>query len=58
MKLCGRCAAMKTASGVKLRRINVSINEKVDCQLCGRRRYGGEFEIEDAAGKKRSRDNA
>lgn len=53
MKLCGRCAAMKKAAGIKLRRINGSIDEKVECQLCGCRRYGGEefCDLPDAACK-------
>ena len=39
---------MKKASGIKLRRIDAKTNEKVDCVLCGCRRYGGEYEIDDA----------
>ena len=37
---------MKKASGIKLRRVNETADEKVDCQICGCRRFGGEFEIE------------
>lgn len=58
MKLCGRCAAMKRASGVKLRRVNETADEKVDCRICGCRRYGGEFEIDNNGNsKKKAKEN-
>ena len=44
VKLCGKCAAIKKDEGVKLVRIAGAADEKVTCELCGRRRFGGEFE--------------
>lgn len=44
MKLCGKCAAIKKGEGKKLVRIAGAADEKVTCELCGRRRFGGEFE--------------
>ena len=43
---------MKKASGIKLRRVNETADEKVDCQICGCRRYGGEFEIKEESNEK------
>ena len=51
MKMCGKCAAIKKSEGIALRRIAGSADQKVDCEICGRRRFGGEFEDKEVTGK-------
>jgi|GEM_PF-1180540 len=43
--LCGKCAAIMKADGKKLRRVEATADEKVDCEICGRRRFGGTYEV-------------
>ena len=52
MKLCGKCAAIQKDEGVKLVRIAGAADEKVTCELCGRRRFGGDFEIKEKGEQK------
>jgi len=42
--LCGPCAA-KMADGYKLTQLPRPINNKITCGLCGRRRYGGTYQV-------------
>ncbi len=46
--LCGACAA-KLGEAYSLRRVAGGVDNKVVCAECGRRRYGGTYEI---SGKK------
>ena len=43
--LCGVCAALMKEAGVKIRQLP-GRTEKVTCENCGRRRFGGAYEIE------------
>ena len=45
VKLCGKCAALLTDVGT-VRRISQGVNEKISCEQCGKRRYGGTYEVE------------
>lgn len=49
--LCGECAA-KMADGYKLVRLPRPINNKITCGLCGRRRYGGTYQLKKKGGEK------
>lgn len=42
--LCGRCAAL-VEEHYKLTRISGGRDNKVTCEVCGKRRYGGTYEI-------------
>lgn len=42
--LCSRCAAV-LAQGYIVKRVAGGVDNKVTCEQCGKRRYGGEFEI-------------
>ncbi len=42
--LCGRCAALFDEH-YKLTRISGGRENKVTCEKCGKRRYGGTYEI-------------
>lgn len=42
--LCGPCVAvMKT--GYEVRKVSQGVDNKITCAKCGRRRYGGTYEI-------------
>lgn len=42
--LCGRCVRELQAEGVKLRSVERAVDQKVTCDRCGKRRYGGVYE--------------
>lgn len=42
--LCGACVA-KLKVGFSVRKIAGGVNQKVICAECGRRRYGGTYEV-------------
>lgn len=42
--LCGACAA-KLGTAYSVRKIAGGVDHKVTCAECGRRRYGGTYEI-------------
>ena len=44
LELCGRCAALM-AEDYDVRRIAGGRDCKVTCAQCGKRRYGGKYEI-------------
>ena len=46
LKLCGRCEAFYRER-FEVREVRHSVNEKVTCDHCGRRRYGATFEIKE-----------
>lgn len=48
LDLCGACAA-KLGEAYSLRKIAGGVDNKVVCSNCGRRRYGGTYEL---SGKK------
>ena len=49
--LCGRCAElMRDAYKIKLR--SRPINNKITCDCCKRRRYGGEYDVEPKEARK------
>lgn len=48
LDLCGACAA-KLGEAYSLRKIAGGVDNKVICSNCGRRRYGGTYEL---SGKK------
>lgn len=50
LDLCGACAA-KLGEAYSLRKIAGGVDNKVVCSNCGRRRYGGTYEV----GAKRKR---
>ena len=43
--LCGVCAALMKEAGLQLRQLP-GRTEKVNCENCGRRRFGGVYEID------------
>lgn len=43
--LCGRCAALME-DAYTVRRIAGGRDHKCDCQQCGKRRYGGTYEVD------------
>ena len=43
---------MMRTDGKRMRRIDATADEKVDCEVCGRRRFGGEFEIKEKENRK------
>ena len=43
--LCGRCVAELKAEGKKMVTVHRGSDEKVACERCGRRRYGGKYEV-------------
>lgn len=43
--LCGRCVIELKAEGKKLVTVYRGNDEKVICERCGRRRYGGKYEV-------------
>lgn len=45
MDLCGACAA-KLGEAYNLRKVAGGVDNKVVCSNCGRRRYGGTYEVE------------
>lgn len=45
VNLCGRCANVMR-EGYRVKKVAGGANCKVNCALCGRRRYGGNYEIE------------
>lgn len=44
MDLCGECAA-KMRDGYDVKQLPKPTNNKVTCGHCGRRRYGGSYEL-------------
>lgn len=42
--LCGACAA-KLGTAYSVRKIAGGVDHKVTCAECGRRRYGGTYEV-------------
>ena len=42
--LCGKCVELMRDRFI-VRLVHRPINNKVDCQCCKRRRYGGEYEL-------------
>ncbi|MCM1439177.1 MAG: hypothetical protein NC131_08240 [Roseburia sp.] len=42
--LCGACAA-KLEAGFSVKKIAGGVDHKVTCAECGRRRYGGTYEV-------------
>lgn len=44
VELCGQCEA-KMAEGYKLTRLPRPSNLKIDCALCGRRRFDAVYEV-------------
>lgn len=55
--LCGVCAALMTEAGIQLRKVP-GRTQKVTCANCGKRRFGGVFEIDTSSGAARGADNA
>lgn len=45
MDLCGACVA-KLGEAYNLRKVAGGVDNKVVCSNCGRRRYGGTYEVE------------
>lgn len=44
VEICGVCAALMREAGVQLRQVP-GRTQKVNCSHCGKRRYGGLYEI-------------
>ncbi len=44
LALCGACAA-KLGHGYDVRKVAGGVDNKVTCDECGRRRYGGTYEL-------------
>ena len=44
MTLCGRCAELMREHFL-VKTVSRGINQKIECQNCKRRRYGGTFEL-------------
>ncbi len=44
LDLCGVCAA-KLATAYAIRKVAGGVDRKVTCAECGRRRYGGTYEV-------------
>ena len=42
--LCGECAA-KMEAAYRLKKLERQADNKITCANCGRRRYGGKYEI-------------
>ena len=42
--LCGKCVQELKKQGVKLTPVERTIDQKVVCSRCGRRRFGGVYE--------------
>ena len=42
--LCGACAALMKEAGLQLRQLP-GRTEKISCEHCGKRRFGGKYEI-------------
>ena len=51
-ELCAACAREMQANGFAVKPEQRGVNQKVTCERCGRRRYGGTYELE---GMKRPR---
>lgn len=49
--LCGACAE-KLKEGYILKKISGGVDNKVTCSNCGRRRYGGTYQMEKKETKK------
>ena len=49
--LCGACAEM-LKEGYTLKKISGGVDNKVTCSNCGRRRYGGTYQMEKKETKK------
>ncbi len=49
LDLCGVCAA-KLGTAYNLRKIAGGVDNKITCAECGRRRYGGTFDVTKKAG--------
>jgi len=45
MDLCGRCAALMM-DACDLHKVSGGVNNKVTCAYCGKRRYGGSYEVQ------------
>jgi hypothetical protein len=45
MTLCGKCAELMRARFL-VKTVSRGINNKIECQNCKRRRYGGTFTVE------------
>ena len=45
MTLCGRCAEVMRSRYI-VRLVNRGIDEKVTCDVCKRRKYGGTYDIQ------------
>lgn len=52
--LCGRCAARKAATH-EVRKVAGGVDNKITCAACGRRRYGGTYEVTKKGGAGRGR---
>ena len=50
--LCGVCAAIMKEAGIQLRQLP-GRTEKVTCEHCGKRRFGGVYEIDTSSGAAR-----
>lgn len=46
MELCGACAATMKDGGFSVQQVTRSVDQKVVCANCGKRRYGGAFDVE------------
>lgn len=44
MNLCGRCSEL-LRDRYNIRLVDRSINNKIDCDVCKRRRYGGTYDV-------------
>ena len=44
-ELCTPCAKGMQAEGFTVRPIKRGVNQKITCERCGKRRYGGVYEL-------------
>lgn len=52
MTLCGRCLEVLRDRFI-VRLVHRGINEKIDCDVCRRRKYGGTYDVEPKRGGKK-----
>ncbi len=54
LDLCGVCAA-KLATAYAIRKVAGGVDNKITCAECGRRRYGGTYDVTKKGGAGRGR---
>lgn len=46
MELCGACAAKLKDEGLIVQKVRRGVDQKVSCEKCGKRRYGGPYDVD------------